>query len=102
MDDQDELRRRRQAIRLWLKGVSPSQILQRVQRGRIWFSKWRTRYERLGARSLHSQSRRPHRRPAAHSAQMVRLIRRTRLRLERERVGLIGHALFGANCAHYD
>jgi len=90
MDDKDELRRRRQAIRLWLKGVSPSQILQRVQRGRTWFSKWRIRYERLGARGLRSQSRRPHRRPAAHSAQMVRLIVCTRRRLERERVGLIG------------
>jgi putative transposase len=90
MDDKDELRRRRQAIRLWLKGVSPSQILQRVQRGRTWFSKWRDRFERLGSRGLGSQSRRPRQRPAAHSNQMVRSIVRTRQRLERERVGLIG------------
>jgi len=90
MDDKDELRRRRQAIRLWLKGVSPSQILQRVQRGRTWFSKWRTRFQRRGVGGLRSQSRRPHHRPAAHSAQTVRLIVRTRQRLGRERVGLIG------------
>ena len=59
MDDKDELRRRRQAIRLWLKGVSPSQILERVQRGRTWFSKWRDRFGRLGPSGLGSQSRRP-------------------------------------------
>lgn len=90
MDDKDELRRRRQAIRLWLKGVSPNQILQRVQRGRTWFGKWRDRFERWGAGGLRSQSRRPRHRPAAHSTQMVRLIVRTRQRLGRERVGLIG------------
>lgn len=90
MDDKDELRRRRQAIRLWLKGVSSSQILERVQRGRTWFSKWRDRFERLGPSGLGSQSRRPRHRPAAHSTQMVRLIVRTRQRLRRERVGLIG------------
>lgn len=90
MDDKDELRRRRQAIRLWLKGVAPSQILQRVQRGRTWFNKWRDRFERLGPRGLGSQSRQPRHRPAAHSPQMVRWIVRTRQRLERERVGLIG------------
>lgn len=90
MDDKDELRRRRQAIRLWLKGVSPTQILQRVQRGRTWFNKWRERFDRLGARGLDSQSRRPHHRPAAHAPQMVRLIVRTRRRLARARVGLIG------------
>jgi putative transposase len=90
MDDKDELRRRRQAIRLWLKGVAPSQVLQRVQRGRTWFSKWRDRFERLGTRGLGSQSRQPRHRPAAHSPQMVRWIVRTRQRLARERVGLIG------------
>ena len=90
MDDKDELRRRRQAIRLWLNGVSPNQILQRVQRGRTWLSKWRERFERLGASGLSSQSRQPRHRPAAHSPQMVRWIVRTRRRLERQRVGLIG------------
>jgi putative transposase len=90
MDDHDELQRRRQAIRLWLKGVPSNQILQRVQRGRTWLSKWRERFERLGARGLSSQSRRPHHRPAALSPQMVHTIVRTRQRLARARVGLIG------------
>ena len=90
MDDKDELRRRRQAIRLWLKGIAPSQILQRVQRGRTWLSKWRDRFERLGIRGLGSQSRRPRHRPADLTPQLVRWIVRTRRRLERERVGLIG------------
>ena len=90
MDDKGELRRRRLAIRLWLKNVSLGQILQRVQRGRTWFSKWRARFERHGFRGLGSRLRRPRHRPAAHSARMVRLIVRTRRRLERQPVGLVG------------
>jgi hypothetical protein len=36
MDEQQELRRRRLAIRLWLKGVAPKRILEKVQRSRVW------------------------------------------------------------------
>lgn len=90
MDDKDELRRRRQAIRLWLKGVSPKAILQRVQRGRTWFNKWRARFQHAGPRGLRSQARRPRHRPGAHPPRIVRLIVQTRQRLARQRVGLIG------------
>lgn len=90
MDDKDELRRRRQAIRLWLKGVSPKVILQRVQRGRTWFSKWRARLQQAGLHGLHSQARRPRHRPGAHPPRVVRMIIQTRQRLAKQRVGLIG------------
>jgi hypothetical protein len=40
MDEQQELRLRRQAIRLHLKGIRLKVILEKVQRGRAWFSKW--------------------------------------------------------------
>jgi len=90
MDDKDELRRRRQAIRLWLKSIRPKDILRRVQRGRTWFSKWRTRFRREGQRGLHSRSRRPRRWPEAYSWGIVRLIVQTRRRLAKQRVGLIG------------
>ena len=59
MDDHDDLRRRREAIRLWLKGERSKDILHRVGRSRAWWSKWRRRFERQGARGLRSRSRRP-------------------------------------------
>lgn len=90
MDDKDELRRRRQAIRLWLRGVSPILILQRVERGHSWLAKWRTRFLRRGAAGLRTQSRRPHRLAKAVPVPIRRLIARTRRRLARQRVGLIG------------
>jgi len=90
MDDRDELRRRRQAIRLWLKGTPSRQILQRVGRGCGWFSKWRARFQRLGDKGLRSQSRRPRHCAKALPAPILRLIAQTRRRLTRQPVGLIG------------
>jgi hypothetical protein len=40
MDDHDDLRRRQEAIRLWLKGTRSKDILHRVGRSRAWWSKW--------------------------------------------------------------
>ncbi len=45
MDEQQELRLRRQAIRLHLKGVRLKVILEKVQRSRAWFSKWQKRFD---------------------------------------------------------
>lgn len=90
MDDNDELRRRRQAIRLWVKGICPHDILRRVQRSWAWFSKWRQRFQQHGARGLKSRTRRPRRTPTACAPRVVRLIVQTRRRLVKQRVGLIG------------
>jgi len=90
MDEHQELQRRRQAIRLWLKGVKPHRILDKVRRSRFWFSKWRKRFEQQGLTGLHSQSRRPQHMPRACAPRIVRLIIQTRRRLVKRRVGLIG------------
>ena len=90
MDDRDDLRRRRQAIRLWLKGTRTRDLLRRVQRSRAWFSKWRQRFRRHGPRGLKSQSRRPKRLARACAPPIVRLIVQTRRRLARQAIGLIG------------
>lgn len=90
MDDQDELRRRRQAIRLWLKGTLPKDLLRRVQRSWAWFTKWRQRFQRQGLAGLKSRSRRPRRTPTACTPRIVRLIVQTRRRLVKQRVGLVG------------
>jgi transposase len=90
MDNSDELHRRRAAIRPWLNGTAPQEILRRVQRGHAWFSKWRKRFQRKGWREMRSHSRRPRRNPKAYSARFVRLIVQTRRRLARQQVGLSG------------
>ncbi len=90
MDSSDELQRRRQAIRLWLKGIPTHELLRRVQRSCAWLSKWLQRFQLHGRRGLQSRSRQPRHRPGAYSRQIVRLIVQTRRRLARQRVGLIG------------
>jgi len=90
MDDQYEFQLRRRAIRLWLRGAKPKAILQKVQRGWTWLSKWRTRFEQAGRAGLKSESRRPQRQPTAGAPRIVRLIVQTRRRLVKQKVGLIG------------
>lgn len=90
MDDQQELRLRRKAMRLRLQGVPHHRILEQVQRSRAWLSKWQKRFERQGAAGLRSHSRRPHHAPSACSPRVVRLIVHTRRRSVKQPVGLIG------------
>lgn len=90
MDDQYEFQLRRRAIRLWLRGAKPKAILEKVQRGWTWLSKWRTRFEQAGRAGLKSESRRPQHTPTACAPRLVQLIVRTRRRLVKQKVGLIG------------
>ncbi len=90
MDEKQELHRRRQAIRLWLKGVKTNRILEKVQRSRVWLSKWRKQFNHFGAAGLHSDSRRPHHTPTTCPPRIVRWIIQTRRRLVKRPVGLNG------------
>jgi putative transposase len=90
MDDKQEFRRRRQAIRLRLQGVAHKIILKKVQRSRAWLSKWQKRFEQQGISGLRTHSRRPHHMPGICSARIVRLIVQTRRRLVKQKVGLQG------------
>ncbi len=90
MDEKQEYQLRRKAIRLLVKGVKSTVILQTVQRGRTWLAKWRKRFDQHGLDGLKSESRRPHHTPTVCPSHMVRLIVQTRRRLVKQRVGLIG------------
>jgi transposase InsO family protein len=90
MDEKQELRLRRLAIRWWLKGAKSKWILDKVHRSRVWLSKWRTRFDHEGWAGLDSHSRRPHHTPTACPPRIVRLIVQTRRRLVKQKVGLIG------------
>jgi hypothetical protein len=90
MDEKQELRLRRQAMGLRLKGVKPKSILEKAHRSRFWLSKWQKRFDQQGALGLRSHSRRPHHTPSACAPRIVRLIVQTRRRLVKQPVGLIG------------
>jgi putative transposase len=90
MDDKYELQLRRQALRLYAKGVTSQVILKRVHRSRAWLSKWRKRLDQSGPSGLHGQSRRPHHLSRASAPRIVNLIVQARRRLAKRKVGLIG------------
>ena len=90
MDDKQELRLRRQAMRLRLQGMSHTVILKRVHRSPGWLSKWQKRFDQQGFAGLPSHSRRPHHTPNACAPRIVHLIVQTRRRLVKQKVGLIG------------
>lgn len=90
MDEKQEYRLRRKAIRMHLQGKSQPEILARVQRSRAWLSKWQKRFEQHGISGLHGHSRRPHQTPTKYSSSIVKVIVQTRRRLVKQKVGLIG------------
>jgi hypothetical protein len=96
MDEKQELRWRRQAIRWLLQGHTPAAILARIPRCRSWLHKWAARFDQLGRHGLHSRSRRPQQSPHAYTERERRLVWRERLRLERCAVGLVGPAAIQA------
>lgn len=90
MDSEQELRLRRQAMRLRLQGISHTVILETVHRSPGWLSKWQKRFDQQGSAGLRSRSRRPHHTPNACGPRIVHLIVQTRRRLVKPKVGLIG------------
>jgi hypothetical protein len=67
----DELRRRRQAIRWYLRGIRFTEICERLDRHSTWLSKWLKRYHAEGCDGLRERSRRPHRFRAQTSPYVV-------------------------------
>ena len=90
MDEKQEFRLRRKAIRMHLQGNARQAILAQVHRSRAWLNKWQKRFEQHGLSGLHGHSRRPHQMPTRYSSSIVKLIVQTRRRLVKQKVGLIG------------
>ena len=90
MDEKQEYRLRRKAIRMRLRDSIQQEVLARVHRSRAWLSKWQKRFDQQGASGLHSRSRRPNHTPTMYSLRIRRLIVQTRRRLVKQKVGLIG------------
>lgn len=88
--EKDELKLRRKAIRLMLKGLRPCAILKQIARSRAWLFKWQKRFAAGSWEGLKSQSCKPRSSPQAYAARTRAIILRVRRSLERRRVGLIG------------
>ncbi len=90
MDTKTELMLRRKAIRLFLRGIKPRFILNKISKGRTWFYKWKERFEHFGWSGLKSSSRQPERSPQAYSKQARTVVKRLRRVMQKRSVGLIG------------
>ena len=90
MDNQQEFQLRRKAMSLGLRGIAHQVILAKVHRSRAWLSKWQKRFDQQGVSGLHSRSRRPRHTPTLYAARVVQWIVKTRRRLVKQKVGLIG------------
>jgi putative transposase len=89
-EQNDELRWRRQAIRLRLKGRRPCDIGKRIPHKREWLRKWWLRFTDQGWQGLHEHSRRPIHSPQAYDQQAHTVVIAVRRALEQRQVGLIG------------
>jgi putative transposase len=85
-----EIECRRQAFKLFEKGISITKILKRIPRSRSWLFKWKERFERGGWQALDSLPKVPNNSPQQHSEETVELVLRIRDRLEKSDIGLIG------------
>ncbi len=90
MDEKQERRWRRLAIRLWLHGFRDRHIQRQVSRSLGWLHKWQKRFEHSGWDGLKSQSRSPqHTDRYPETVQQV--VVRVRRKLAKRKVGrLIG------------
>lgn len=90
MDEQQERRLRRKAIRGLRDGVAPADLAHTLHRSRQWLNKWWHRFLEQGPAGLKSQSRRPQRTPRRYSDTIRCAIGRARRHLQQAVVGLIG------------
>lgn len=90
MDEKQERRLRRKAVRFWLQGKTDRDIQRHVSRSLGWIHKWKRRYTDAGWAGLNSQSHRPHQ-PSGYSASVRQVVLRVRRQLAKRTVGrLIG------------
>lgn len=92
MNEHTERTLRRKALRLALRGLTPSAILRRIPRSRTWLYKWQQRFRLAGWDGLHSQSRQAHHLPHTYPPAVRAAILQARRILEQRTVGLIGAA----------
>lgn len=102
MKDQNEYEKRCKAIQLYKKGHGFNNILQLVQRGRFWLSKWLRRHKEQGLDGLKNQSRAPKRIWRKTSEHIVKKILSIREELESHKTGRSAFSGIGAEVVHWE
>jgi putative transposase len=85
----EEIRYRHTAFKLFAKGKSVAQVLNRLPRSRTWGYKWRQRFEVERWEAWDSRSKAPHTSAHQYAGSTVKLVVRLRQHLERAAVGLV-------------
>lgn len=102
MKIQNEYEKRYKAIQLHKTGYGFNKILQLVQRGRGWLSKWLKRFKEHGLKGLKDKSRTPKRIWRKTSGRMVKKILSIRAELESHKTHRSAFAGIGAEVIHWE
>ncbi|PIU46013.1 MAG: hypothetical protein COS95_00770 [Ignavibacteriales bacterium CG07_land_8_20_14_0_80_59_12] len=102
MKNQNEYEKRCKAIQLYKEGHGFNKILQLVQRGRFWLSKWLKRFREQGLEGLKDQSRSPKRIWRKTSDRMVKKILSIRAELEVHKTRRSAFSGIGAEVIHWE
>ena len=102
MDDQKEYEKRCKAIQLYKEGYGFNKILQLLQGGKGWLSKWLKRFKEQGLKGLKDQSRVPKRIWRKTSEHMVKKILSIRAELEAHKTRRSAFSGIGAEVIHWE
>ncbi len=102
MKNQNEYEKRCKAIQLHKEGISFKKILQVVQRGRFWLSKWFRRYKEHGIKGLKDKSRVPKQIWRKTPASMLKRILSIRKELESHKTRRSAFSGIGAEVIQWE
>ena len=102
MGNQNEYEKRCKAIQLYEDGFGFNKILQLVQRGKGWLSKWLKRFKEQGLKGLKDKSRTPKSIWRKTSEHMVKKILSVRTELEAHKTRRSAFAGIGAEVIHWE
>src|SRR3712207_664823 len=85
-----EIAYRRLAFKLFDKGKSTKQILQKIPRSRSWLFKWKRRFAAHGWSAVDSFSKAPQNSPQGFDSAVRQIVLRVRRRLAKAKVGCCG------------
>ncbi len=102
MKDQKEYEKRCRAIQLYNEGIGFNKILQLLQRGKRWLSKWLHRYKEQGLKGLQDKSRAPKRIWRKTPEHRVKKILSIREELESHRTRRSTFSGIGAEVIHWE
>ena len=98
-----EITLRRKAIKLWLRGISKSEIAWRLKKPRLWVQRWISRYDpNAPEESLQNHSSAPQHIRERYPGRVKESVLRSRQEREARKISKYKHALIGAEAIYYE